>query len=248
MWKVTSAPSAGKVSVCQQRYRFITEFTLHVVLSADNLCKQLRPRSGPTKYWSWSGSKLFATLIVILKKSFEIFFIFHWYFTLPISGYDPIHTDNQSFSRGQGQSRAQLNVKSNKCPECRKSFCSPAGLQIIFTFTQVLCTDNLCKQFRPRSGPTFCWSWSWSKLFSTLIVILKKSFEKRNVIFHWYFTLPFAGYAPRYTDNPSFGRGRGQSRAQLNVKSNKCPECGKSFCSPAALQIHYRTHTSVICW
>ena len=33
--------------------------------SADKLCKQFGPRSGLTKCWAWSGSKLFDTLIVL---------------------------------------------------------------------------------------------------------------------------------------------------------------------------------------
>ena len=45
---------------------------LHLlVLSADNLCKQFEPRSGPTKCRARSGSKLFDTLIVFLKEFFE---------------------------------------------------------------------------------------------------------------------------------------------------------------------------------
>ena len=36
----------------------------------DNLCKQFGPRSGPTKCWVWSGSKLFETNS-ILKMFFE---------------------------------------------------------------------------------------------------------------------------------------------------------------------------------
>ena len=39
-------------------------------------------------------------------------------------------------------------------------------------------SDNLCKQFGPRSGPTECRSLSGSKLFDTLIVFLKDFFEK----------------------------------------------------------------------
>ena len=38
------------------------------VLSADNLCKQFGPRSGPTDHLAWSGLKLFATLMVFKKK------------------------------------------------------------------------------------------------------------------------------------------------------------------------------------
>ena len=32
-----------------------------LVSSADNFCKQIGPRSGSTKHWAWSGSKLFDT-------------------------------------------------------------------------------------------------------------------------------------------------------------------------------------------
>ena len=43
------------------------------VLSAGNLCKQLGPRSGPTKCLAWSGSKLLDALTVSLKEFFEQF-------------------------------------------------------------------------------------------------------------------------------------------------------------------------------
>ena len=39
-------------------------------------------------------------------------------------------------------------------------------------------TDNLCKQFGPRSGPTFCRALSGSKLFDNLKVFLKEFFKK----------------------------------------------------------------------
>ena len=39
--------------------------------SADNLCKQFVPRSGPTKCRAWSGSKLFDTLMVFRKEILE---------------------------------------------------------------------------------------------------------------------------------------------------------------------------------
>ena len=42
-----------------------------LVWSADNLCKQFVPRSGPTKSLAWSGSKLLETLIVFLKEFFK---------------------------------------------------------------------------------------------------------------------------------------------------------------------------------
>ena len=39
--------------------------------SADDLCKQFGPRSGPTKCRAWSGSKQFDTLMVFPKEFFE---------------------------------------------------------------------------------------------------------------------------------------------------------------------------------
>ena len=38
-------------------------------------------------------------------------------------------------------------------------------------------SDNFCKQFGSRSGPTKCRAWSGSKLFDTLMVFLKDFFE-----------------------------------------------------------------------
>ena len=42
-----------------------------IVSSADNLCKQIRPRSGPTKCRACSGSNLFDTQMVLLKEFFS---------------------------------------------------------------------------------------------------------------------------------------------------------------------------------
>ena len=42
-----------------------------LVSSADDLCKQFGPRSGPTKCRAWSGSKLFDTLMIFLKEFFK---------------------------------------------------------------------------------------------------------------------------------------------------------------------------------
>ena len=42
----------------------------------------------------------------------------------------------------------------------------------------LLSAGNLCIQFGPRSGPTFCRSWFGYKMFDTLIVFLKEFFEK----------------------------------------------------------------------
>ena len=56
---------------------------LFFMSSADNLCKQFGPRSAPTEcwfwsgfYWSWSGSKAFDTLalMVFMKKNRKVNF------------------------------------------------------------------------------------------------------------------------------------------------------------------------------
>ena len=39
--------------------------------SADNLCKQIEPRPGPTKHQAWSGSNLFDAHMVLRKKFLE---------------------------------------------------------------------------------------------------------------------------------------------------------------------------------
>ena len=44
------------------------------VSSADNLCKQFGPWSGPTKCPAWSGSKLFDFLTIFLKEFLESLF------------------------------------------------------------------------------------------------------------------------------------------------------------------------------
>ena len=41
-------------------------------------------------------------------------------------------------------------------------------------------TDNLCKQFGSRSGPTKCRALSGSKLFDALMVVLKEIIENDN--------------------------------------------------------------------
>ena len=43
-----------------------------LVSSADNLCKQIRSRSDPTKGRAWSGSNLFDSLEVLLKAFVKI--------------------------------------------------------------------------------------------------------------------------------------------------------------------------------
>ena len=52
-------------------WTFSCQWNIYYFL-ADNLCKQFRPRSGPTERRSWSGSKPFDTLKVFLFFYFEI--------------------------------------------------------------------------------------------------------------------------------------------------------------------------------
>ena len=46
-------------------------FNFLPAMSADNLCKQFGPRSGPTKCWAWSGSKLFDSRMVMKNPAFK---------------------------------------------------------------------------------------------------------------------------------------------------------------------------------
>ena len=43
----------------------------HLLIQFANICKQFGPRSGPTKCWAWSGSKLFDTLMLLKKSSIQ---------------------------------------------------------------------------------------------------------------------------------------------------------------------------------
>ena len=62
-----------RANKCAVTYSLIPIHLTHCLLvpSADNLCKQLWPRSGPTKCRAWSGSKLFETMMLFLKELFE---------------------------------------------------------------------------------------------------------------------------------------------------------------------------------
>ena len=40
---------------------------IFILSSADNFCKQIGPRSGPTKCWAWSGSNLFDAQMYFLN-------------------------------------------------------------------------------------------------------------------------------------------------------------------------------------
>ena len=58
----------------EKRYnvsKFVINLLGQLFLSVDNLCKQLGPRSGPTKCWASSGSKLLEVLMELLKEFVE---------------------------------------------------------------------------------------------------------------------------------------------------------------------------------
>ena len=67
--------SAKKARPLAPMDSFVYTLTLSVLWrllsSADNLCKQFGTTSGLTKCRSWSGFKLFDTLLVVLKECFE---------------------------------------------------------------------------------------------------------------------------------------------------------------------------------
>ena len=108
---------------------------------ADNLCKQFGFRSGPTKCRAWSGSKLFDTLMVLLKEFFE----------------------KVEFEKNQQTTKKHAKLPSRQ----RVGLLEPSA-------------DNLCKQLGFRSGPTKCRTWSGSKLFDTLMVLL--NFLKKLIL------------------------------------------------------------------
>ena len=61
MWGLARAIQSGTHKVLIKTLRLL-------VSSADNFCKQFGTRSCPTKCRAWSGSKLFATLVVLLSE------------------------------------------------------------------------------------------------------------------------------------------------------------------------------------
>ena len=65
-----SGPTLCRVLIWVQTVykKLSAELTLYLlVLSADNLCKQFKPRSGLIECQTWSGSRLFDNLIISLK-------------------------------------------------------------------------------------------------------------------------------------------------------------------------------------
>ena len=94
------------------------------------------------------------------------------------------------FRRGSGSPvpppRLWIRTWSSEC-KCNEIWDTCDKLiikRLLFLKLLTLCltmssADNLCNRFVPRSGPTTCRSWSWSKLFDTLMVFLEKNdFEK----------------------------------------------------------------------
>ena len=60
----------GDNDITLTRIRYNNINSLPIWSSADNLCKQFGSRSGPTKRWSWSGSKVFDSLNGIPESFF----------------------------------------------------------------------------------------------------------------------------------------------------------------------------------
>ena len=101
----------------------------------------LDPDKPPTKWCTWSGSKLF------------------WhYHGIP----ETIIFRNNWFWKNQ---KTTKNSKEFELFACQ--------------WQLLPSTDNLCKQFGPRSGPTKFQALSCSKLFDTIMVFLKE-FSKKN--------------------------------------------------------------------
>ena len=77
----------------------------------------------------------------------------------------------------------------------------------IFLYLLVSSADIFCKQFGTRSGPTSCRACSGSKLFDTLMVFLKESFER----------LILKTISRRQKKHKKFPRGQ-------RVKGGHCPQ------------------------
>ena len=75
MGKISAQTKAGQILfyIIETRYSQLlrTHISLYLLVSsAENLCKQFGPRSGPTRRWAWSVFKLHGTLMVFLKEAF----------------------------------------------------------------------------------------------------------------------------------------------------------------------------------
>ena len=73
----------------------------------------------------------------------------------------------------RAQSHALLWREGTICVFCFNSLSISLTIYLL-----VMSTNNLCKQFGPRSGPTKCRAWSGSKLFDTLTAFLKEFLQK----------------------------------------------------------------------
>ena len=68
-------------------------------------------------------------------------------------------------------------IKLPYCTSCSFAWCQLLAWSMVQMLASVFYCD-LCKQLGPESSPTFCWAWSKSKLFDTLMVFLKEFFKK----------------------------------------------------------------------
>ena len=127
---------------------------------------------------------------------------------------------------------------------CLSGLCISTKRGITFCLL-VSCADTLCKQFRPRTGPTKCRAWAWSKLFDTLMVFLKEFFEKVNFeknqqttkFFFYLDLLLFIAAFVFITDGPK------SSQTVVRQKKLSCRFCTKTFAAPSLVLRHERIHT-----
>ena len=110
-------------------------------LSADNLCKQfVGQTAGP--YMNpkfWHSDHIH--LLITLVNSF---------------GQDQVHNF------------VTPDLDPNFCWTCRMHRHVAFSHFCITLYLLMSSADNLCKQFEPRSGSTYCWRWSESKLLTLL--------------------------------------------------------------------------------
>ena len=136
---------------------------------ADRQTAQTQIKTGSEEAY-WSGSTLFANLTSIF-----------WIPTLVIN--------IQCLPWLQHFSQMEKKLEPNEI-NFSQGFRQKVVSTSCFVFISLpargdlLLTDNLCKQFGPRAGPTKCRAWSGSKLFDTWIV-LEKSRIQRVKMAHW---------------------------------------------------------------
>ena len=160
------------------------------MLSADNICKQIGPRSGSTKCWAWSGCNLFGAPMVFLKEFFENV-------DFKKSADDKKH---EKFSRGLGQrvkvlsvglssmctKRVEYGKLNNISANCNKN-CLLFSSAVMF---KKPLWQTVCTQIRLCSGSTL---FAFILNLSVMLGNYLQQTTSADNIFSWFFFLVLLG-------------------------------------------------------